>query len=153
VVYSKPPFGGPEQVLKHLSRYTHRVAISNRRILAVGNGSVRFEYRDYADNNQRKELSLPAAEFLRFLLHVLPTGFMRLRHYGITANCQRRSKLARCRELLAPSTPPAVAESNTPSDAAPTADDDHAAIRCPVCGGGMRVIQTLTPTACSYDTS
>ena len=103
MVYCKPPFGGPAQVLKYLSRYTHRVAISNRRILSVANGVVCFEYRDYADHNQRKQMSLPATEFLRrFLQHVVPKGFMRIRHYGIAANCRRRQKLARCRELLEP---------------------------------------------------
>ncbi|HEX7406901.1 MAG TPA: transposase, partial [Candidatus Binatia bacterium] len=79
VVYVKPPFGGPAQVLKYLSRYTHRVALSNQRLLSVANGVVRFEYDDYADPDARKELSLPATEFLRrFLLHVVPKGFMRI---------------------------------------------------------------------------
>ena len=99
VVYAKPPFGGPAQVLKYLSRYTHRVAISNQRLVSIGHGVVRFEYHDYADPNTRKQLPLPATEFLRrFLLHVVPKGFMRIRHYGITANARRQKKLARCRE-------------------------------------------------------
>jgi hypothetical protein len=155
VVYSKPPFGGPEQVLKYLSRYTHRVAISNRRILGFGNGLVRFEYRDYADDNKRKEMSLPATEFLRrFLLHVVPAGFMRIRHYGITANCQRQNKLARCKEFLAQPEPAAVAESETLAAAAPSSDThDAAAVACPLCGGIMRVIEIFAPTPCTYDTS
>ena len=155
VVYSKPPFGGPEQVLKYLSRYTHRVAISNRRILSVGNGIVSFEYRDYADDNKRKEISLPATEFLRrFLLHVVPAGFMRIRHYGITANCQRRTKLARCQQIFTEPDVSALPESETIAASEHAADaDDCAAIRCPVCGGVMRVIETLAPTPCSYDTS
>ena len=101
VVYVKPPFGGPALALKYLSRYTHRVAISNQRLLSVANGVVRFEYHAYADPDARKELPLPATEFLRrFLLHVVLKGFMRIRHYGITANARRQAKLARCRELL-----------------------------------------------------
>ena len=155
VVYSKPPFGGPEQVLKYLSRYTHRVAISNRRLLSVANGVVRFAYRDYADHDQRKEMPLAATEFLRrFLLHIVPRGFMRIRHYGITANCRRKAKLARCRELLGQPAPPPVAESDTAAAPEHTAGaDDSAAIRCPACGGIMRVIEILAPTALGYDTS
>lgn len=102
VVYAKPPFGGPERVLKYLSRYTHRVAISNRRLSYVGEGVVRFRYKDYADGSRTKEMTLAGAEFLRrFLLHVLPKGLMRIRHYGLLANCRRREKLARAREVLA----------------------------------------------------
>jgi len=83
VVYAKRPFGGPATVLKYLSRYTHRVAISNHRLRFVGDGSVRFLWKDYTDHTAHKELTLPAAEFLRrFLLHVVPRGFMRIRHYG-----------------------------------------------------------------------
>ena len=101
VVYAKPPFGGPQHVLKYLSRYTHRVAITNQRRLSVAHGVVRFAYRDSAAPNARTALSLPATEFLRrFPLHVVPKGFMRIRHYGITANRCREAKLARCRELL-----------------------------------------------------
>jgi len=90
VVYAKPPFGGPERVLKYLSRYTHRVAISNHRLLFVGNGIVRFRWTDYADHHASKQLPLTADEFLRrFLLHVVPRGFMRIRHYGVLANRHR----------------------------------------------------------------
>ena len=153
VVYAKAPFGGSAQVLKYLSRYTHRVAISNQRLLSVADGIVRFEYHDYADSKARKELSLPATEFLhRFLLHVVPKGFMRIRHYGITANCRRADKLARCRELLGQSPPPdAAADPQTcdVGDAAPDADT----IRCPACGGMMRIIEIIAPTPCRHDTS
>jgi hypothetical protein len=91
VVYAKPPVGGPEQVLKYLSRYTHRVAISNHRLVFVGDGVVRFRWKDYADHSSQKEMTLPAPEFLRrFLLHVVPCGFMRIRHYGILANRHRK---------------------------------------------------------------
>jgi len=157
VVYSKPPFGGPEQVLKYLSRYTHRVAISNRRILFVGDGVVRFEYRDYADHSRRKEMSLPATELLRRLLqHVVPKGFMRIRHYGITANCRRQLKLARCQQLLRPirATPTAQPEPApaTLSNNAALLSDSGVAL-CPTCGGSMRLIEILSPAATPHDTS
>jgi hypothetical protein len=151
VVYAKPPFGSPEQVLKYLSRYTHRVAISNSRLTFVGDAQVRFEYLDYVDRT-RKELPLSPAEFLRrFLLHVVPSGFMRIRHYGILANCTRAEKLARCRALLgAPPTadpvPPIVDGSDLPDDAA-----ERTPARCPRCGGPMRVVEVLAPQR--YDTS
>ena len=102
VVYAKPPFGGPEQVLKYLARYTHRVAISNRRILNIDAGNVTFTYKDYLHGNRQSVMSLTAVEFLRrFVQHVLPGGFVRIRHLGFLANRCRRDKLARCRELLA----------------------------------------------------
>ena len=155
VVYAKPPFGGPERVLKYLSRYTHRVALSNRRILSIDNAVVCFEYRDYADHNQRKQMSLPATEFLRrFLQHVVPKGFMRIRHYGITANCRRREKLARCRELLG-QLPPAPDMSNPEAHRRGTdgAGCDSAAVRCPACGAPMRIIEIVVPTSLRRDTS
>ncbi|MEK6987402.1 MAG: IS91 family transposase, partial [Candidatus Thermoplasmatota archaeon] len=101
VVYSKPPVAGPEQVLDYLGRYTHRVAISNDRLVSLEDGCVTFRWKDRARGNQQKLLALPIAEFLRrFLLHVLPRGLMRIRHYGFLANAVRRRKVARCRELL-----------------------------------------------------
>jgi hypothetical protein len=151
VVYAKPPFGGPETVLKYLSRYTHRVAISNRRLLFVGEAVVRFRYRDYADHSHTKEMTLPAREFLRrFLLHVVPRGFMRIRHYGITANRHRARKLARARQLLGQrplSQEPA-------SEAAPAVETVEASTTegsgkppaCPACGGPLRVVE-LIPAA------
>jgi len=152
VVYAKAPFGGPAQVLKYLSRYTHRVAISNQRLLSVANGVVRFEYHDYADSDPHKELPLPAPEFLRrFLLHVVPKGFMRIRHYGTTANRRRQEKLARCRELLGatpapPAAPPLPADADTagapPEDTTP---------RCPQCGAPLRIVELLPPQL--HDTS
>ena len=93
VVYAKPPFGGPEQVLKYLARYTHRVAISNARLLDFEDGMVRFRYKDYAHGNRKRVMTLTALEFVRrLLLHVLPTGFMRIRHYGILANRHRHAE-------------------------------------------------------------
>jgi hypothetical protein len=101
VVYSKPPFGGPDRVLDYLGRYTHCVAISNNRLKELKNGQVTFAYKDYKHEQRQKRMTLSADEFLRrFLLHVLPDGFQRIRHYGLLANRYRAENLARCRELL-----------------------------------------------------
>jgi Putative transposase/Transposase zinc-binding domain len=105
VVYSKPPFGGPEHVLKYLARYTHRVAISNGRLLSLDNGQVRFRWRDSRHNNRSGVMNLDAVEFIRrFLLHVLPSGFVKIRHFGLLANRSRRQALALCRIHLSAST-------------------------------------------------
>jgi hypothetical protein len=108
VVYSKPPFGGPEHVLKYLARYTHRVAISNGRLLSLDNGKVRFRWRDSRHNNRSSVMKLDAVEFIRrFLLHVLPSGFVKIRHFGLLANRNRRQALALCRlHLSVPATDP-----------------------------------------------
>jgi hypothetical protein len=101
VVYSKPPFGGPEHVLKYLARYTHRVAISNGRLLSLDNGQVRFRWRDSRHNNRSGVMTLDAVEFIRrFLLHVLPAGFLKIRHFGLLANRNRSQALALCRSHL-----------------------------------------------------
>jgi len=103
VVYAKPPFGGPEQVFRYLGRYTHRVAISNHRLIRLTNGNVTFSVRDYADDGRRKNLTLKADEFLRrFLLHVLPGNFVRIRHYGLCAARNVRTKLVTAQNLLEP---------------------------------------------------
>jgi Putative transposase/Transposase zinc-binding domain len=105
VVYAKPPFGGPQQVLRYLARYTHRIAISNGRLLKLENGRVHFHWRDSQDHNQIKETSLEAVEFIRrFLLHVLPGGFVKIRHFGFLSNRNRKKLVQRCRKLLPPST-------------------------------------------------
>src|ERR1035437_9205717 len=102
VVYAKAPFGGPQHVLEYLGRYTHRVAIPHRRLLALENGQVSFEWKDYRDAGKSKVMSVPAGEFIRrFLQHVLPPGFQRIRYYGFLANCHRADKLALGRQLLA----------------------------------------------------
>ena len=102
VVYAKPPFGGPEQVLKYLARYTHRIAISNARLVAVNDREVTFRWKDYAHDNRERLTTLVGTEFLcRFLMHVVPTGFMRIRHFGLLANRSRAGHLALCRKLLA----------------------------------------------------
>jgi hypothetical protein len=101
IVYAKPPFAGPKAVFKYLSRYTHRVAISNNRIVSITDESVTFSWKDYADNNKRKNMTLPITEFIRrFLLHVIPTGFVRIRHYGFLSNRFRKTKLHQCLYLL-----------------------------------------------------
>ncbi len=100
-VYAKPPFGGPEQVLAYLGRYTHRVAISNHRLLSLKDGQVTFSWKDYARGQRQSTMTLTADEFIRrFLLHVLPRGFQRIRQFGLLANRRRREQLARCRQLL-----------------------------------------------------
>jgi hypothetical protein len=110
VVYAKAPFGGPDRVLDYLARYTHRVAISNHRLTELRDGQVRFTYKDYKHEHQQKVMTLSADEFLkRFLLHVLPDSFQRIRYYGLLGNRHRAERLARCRELLAmpaPTPPP-----------------------------------------------
>jgi hypothetical protein len=101
VVYAKRPFAGPRQVIDYVGRYTHRVAISNRRLLDIEDGHVQFRYKDYRHDNKQKTMTVPADEFIRrFLLHVLPDGFQRIRHYGFLGNRYRQQKLARCRQLL-----------------------------------------------------
>jgi len=101
VVYAKRPFAGPAQVLDYVGRYTHRVAISNNRLLSMENGKIRFRWKDYRDGNRQKTMTLDAGEFIRrFLIHVLPDGFHRIRYYGFLGNCHRARKLERCRELL-----------------------------------------------------
>lgn len=107
VVYAKRPFGSPEHVLKYLARYANRVAISNQRLTSFKNGRVTFRYKDYSKGCQQKALSLDGAEFIRrFLLHILPKGFVRIRHYGFLANCNRKKMLPLCRQLLGQAAPP-----------------------------------------------
>lgn len=130
VVFAKPPFGGPEQVLKYLARYTHRVAISNRRLLSMEGGRVSFEYKDYADSNRTKAMTLAATEFIRrFLLHVLPGGFVRVRQFGFLANRGRAKKLALCRILLG-ARPPASTTVIQPPDVK----------LCPICKVGRMIL-------------
>jgi hypothetical protein len=144
VVYAKPPFGGPELVLKYLARYTHRAAISNHRLLELKDGQVRFRWRDYAHGGRWRTMTLSAVEFVRrFVMHVLPSGFVRIRHYGSLANRHRREKLALCRELL--------------GGAASEVEDEELRGRregscpvtptraCPVCGAGRLVVIAELP--------
>ncbi len=139
VVYSQPPFGGAAHVLEYLSRYTHRVALSNSRLRALENGRVTFSYRDRRDHNRLKELTLPVAEFIRrFLLHVTPPGLCRMRHYGFLSNRAKEQQLARCRTLLSPTEPPAVAlPATAPAVLLWLTGQD--VTRCPQCGQGHMV--------------
>jgi hypothetical protein len=136
VVHIKPPFGGPQIVLKYLARYTNRVAIANSRIISLDHGQVSFRYKDYARGNEQRIMSLDRMEFLRrFLLHVLPGNFMRIRHVGLLANCCRGKTLPICRDLLA--------KSGIKIDQVSIADQepDPNRHRCPVCGiGTMRIV-------------
>jgi hypothetical protein len=155
VVYAKPPFGGAEHVLNYLARYTHRVAISNHRLVAFENDRVSFRWRDYAHGGKQKVMTVSADEFLRrFLLHVLPKGLVRIRHFGFFANRSRQSALARCRQLLG-------------AAACPDRPETTNLLRCPACSGTMLVIERITsaqlyfrpdpnrptPQRCSVDSS
>jgi Putative transposase/Transposase zinc-binding domain len=149
VVYAKPPFGGPEQVFEYLGRYTHRVAIANSRLVRIADGTVAFRWKDYRHHDRQKVMTLSADEFLRrFLLHVLPDGFQRIRHYGLLGNRSRASKLARCRQLLEapPPTPSVLAGLADPRDRY-EALTGHSLHRCPVCHvGRMERIGTVPAT-------
>jgi hypothetical protein len=155
VVYAKPPFGGPEPVLKYLARYTHRIAISNTRLLSVSNDAVTFTWKDYRQGSRSRTMRLAPLEFVRrFLLHVLPKGFVRIRRYGILANCQRHERLARCRELLGirEETPAnSVATCSDPSDNEPDGPSTAVEIICDACQQGrMRVIDWIPPLRLSF---
>jgi hypothetical protein len=149
VVYAKPPFGGPEQVLKYLARYTHRVAISNARLVKVQDGQVFFRWKDYAQGNQQKVMALEAVEFIRrFLLHVVPSGFVRIRHYGLQANRVRAENLARCRVLLGQRQGSGAGTAAQPQPPQPNSQVE-AKTRCPVCSQGhMVIIGQLKPVRC-----
>jgi Putative transposase len=137
VVYAKAPFAGPEAVLAYLSLYTHRVAISNRRLIAFDQASVTFRYKDYRRSGPQRQqvMTLDVNEFMRrFLLHVLPRGFHRIRHYGLFASATRKANIARVRELPAALPSPEPIEAVEPPDQLPP---------CPCCGGRMRIIDTF----------
>jgi hypothetical protein len=153
IVYAKVPLAGPHQVLNYLGRYTYRIAISNERLLDCRDGVVRFRYKDYAHGQARKEMTLSATEFIRrFLLHVLPPGFMRVRHYGLLANRQRKEKLTLCRQLLGCPPPPRAPGGEESSQARIARLTGVDITQCPVCGTGpMRFIERLA--AVSPDTS
>jgi hypothetical protein len=159
VVYAKPPFAGPEQVLAYLGRYTHRIAISNDRLVSVEDDQVTFHYRDRTDGNRRKSMTLSAVTFLRrFLLHVLPPGFVRIRHYGLLANSVRRERIALCRRLLGVPTetaPPTHTQSWEELLLRLTGKD---VTRCPQCKAGhlhttheIRADRSQRPIRCRGD--
>jgi hypothetical protein len=139
VVYSKPPFGGPQHVLRYLGAYTHRVAISNSRLIALSDGNVTFRWRDSAHGNKKRVMTLAVDEFLRrFLLHLLPPGFARIRNFGFLANRNRATLLPLCRRLLGGSL------QNTAKPAPPSTDKPQSLWNCPACGGTMHVVERLS---------
>jgi putative transposase/transposase-like zinc-binding protein len=142
VVYAKPPLPGPQRVLRYLARYTHRVAITNRRLLACDDGKVTFRWKDYQRGNRQRLMTLDAVEFIRrFLLHVLPRGFKRMRDYGLFANGVRKVKLPLCRQLLGQAPLPPE-ETSPPVDALATASKPHPrSDGCPVCRVGRMQVQ------------
>lgn len=147
VVYAKRPFAGPQQVLDYVGRYTHRVAISNNRLLDIENDQVRFQWKDYRGGGQIKTMTLAADEFIRrFLMHVLPEGFQRIRYYGFLGNRYRKQKLEQCRRLLG--TPTLVEPANTAKDYRDRYEEltGHSLYQCPQCKQGrMQVIEILAP--------
>ena len=145
VVYAKRPFAGPKPVLTYLSRYTHRVAIANSRLVALHDNTVAFRWKDYrtSDKERWKTMSLTPAEFIRrFLSHVLPSGFHRIRHYGLLANGYRTANIAKARELLGQAPPEDITEAET-ADPPDTAHESKQP--CPACGGRTIVIETFEP--------
>ena len=145
VVYCKRPFGGPEEVLRYLARYTHRVAISNRRLLACDEKGVTFKWKDYRlEGRERyKMMTLPIHEFIRrFLMHVLPAGFHRIRYYGLLASGKRAENIARARELLTPPIIAVDAIKAASSNAEQPQTPEHC---CPCCGGRMMIIERFRP--------
>jgi hypothetical protein len=152
VVYSKAPFAGPRKLIDYLGRYTHRVAISNHRLLDCREGQVRYTYRDRADGDRQKVDQLPAEQFLhRFLQHVLPDSFFRIRHYGLLANCVKSRRLAQCRRLLG-------APASVVADELPQAAAQWLMIllgidinRCPQCGGTLHSCRVARPAESPKD--
>jgi len=147
VVYCKPPFAGPQQVLDYIGRYTHRIAISNERLLSLDDDKVRFRWKDYRNGNRHGTMTLAAEEFIRrFLLHVLPEGFQRIRYYGFMCNRYRQQKLGRCRELLGmPSEPPAGSEQSDDYRDHYEAVAGNSLKECPVCQSGHMVLLEVLP--------
>ena len=136
-------------MLKYLARYTHRAAISNHRLVGLADGQVSFHWKDYAHGGRRGTMALTAVEFVRrFLMHVLPMGFVRVRHYGLLANRHRREKLARCRELLVRTVTPQA--ETVPADPDPVSPPDREAVAtptrvCPRCGAGRMIVVAEFP--------
>jgi hypothetical protein len=154
VVDCKQPFAGPEQVLRYLSRYTHRVAISDHRLVDVADERVIFRWKDYSDGSCIKLMTLDPFEFIRrFLLHVLPDGLQRIRHYGFLANGNRQAKLARIRQLLPAAPQPKQEARQCQVGATPTLEPETCAAQdewqptCPGCGGAMQIVETLPKAA------
>jgi len=149
VVYAKPPFAGPDEVLKYVARYTHSIAISNNRLLNINDGKVQFRWKDYRDDNRQKTMTLGADEFIRrFLLHILPDGFQRIRYYGFLANRYRAEKLALCRHLMRMPSPTVKDEVNNDYKDRYEALTGISLKTCPLCRcGTMVVIETFECTS------
>jgi len=147
----KPPFGGPQRVLKYLARYTHRVAISNHRLRSLENGRVTFDWKDYAHRGRKSVMTLDAIEFIRrFLLHVLPAGLVRIRQFGFLANRVRKHKLEQCRALLS-APPPTPAGDPITIHAMP---DDPPWHQCPVCKlGRLILVELFSPALVAFQDS
>ena len=147
VVYAKPPFGGPEHVLKYLARYTHRVAISNGRLLSLHHGQVSFRWRDSKDHNHIKTMTLTATDFIRrFLLHVLPSGFVKIRHFGFLANRNRSARLSLCRQLLNAPRP-----TKAPAGLLTDQQERAAERRCPLCRvGTLCIVEWFAAERCGH---
>ena len=158
VVYAKPPFGGPTQVLEYVGRYTHRVAIANHRVLDLDDGQVRFRYTDYRHDHAPKTMTLAAGEFIRrVLLHVLPPRFHRMRYYGFLGNRHRTEKLARCRHLLGMTATPPRPDEPTPAPGYRDQSETLTGVSlraCPACHDGhMRVIEAFASAPAPLDSS
>ncbi len=151
-VYAKPPFGSPEQVLKYLASYTHRVAISNRRLLSLRDGKVTFRYKDYNQQGRKRIVTVEAAEFIRrFLLHVLPKGFMRIRHYGLLANRGRKENLALCRSCLGTAQIDSEDCDNVEPENIKEQEEDDSKPICPLCGKGHMIrVDTIAQQPKNY---
>jgi len=142
VVDCRPPFGGPDQVLRYLGAYTHRVAISNHRLVSLKDDQVTFRWRDSAHNNKKRLLTLRADEFLRrFLLHVLPRGFVRIRHFGFLARRRRGMLLPLCKQVLSASSPLTPHSTSSPCD---VRNQPTLLWTCPLCGGPMVLVERLS---------
>lgn len=156
VVYAKPPFAGPQQVLDYVGRYTHRVAISNNRLLDIENGQVQFHYKDYRHQSQQKVMTLSADEFIRrFLLHVLPDGFQRIRYYGFLSNRHREEKLEHCRQLLGMASAHATTHATEPPKDYRDRYEELTGVSlrlCPVCRRGHMIRVPLPFVACTSST-
>lgn len=160
IVYAKQPFAGPEQVLDYVGRYTHRIAISNNRLLSIDNGKVRFRWKDYRNDNRLGTMTVTTEEFIRrFLLHVLPEGFQRIRYYGFLCNRYREQKLARCRELLGMvAQPPSLDTQTDDQHEQCEAAMEHSIQECPACHHGRMLVveviaKSIHPPRPRWDTS